>query len=189
MNGKFLLRKSSLAIVCFFLFSSLAYAKPLDKAHLSNEITYTLKEVGLYSKDMHNLLMGTAAAETDFGQCPTMNRGPDLGVFQIEKSTHDDIWENWLSAKPVLTKKLKSVMWPAVPKVVQLKFNMRYQIAMAAIHYDRAHYVTKCLDRKKFTSKSDYIWWLAYVHKRYYNSFKGKSTTLRYYQKYHEYII
>jgi hypothetical protein len=173
----------------FFLFFNFAYAKALDKVELSKEINYTLKEIGLYSRDMHNLLMGTVASETDMGTCKTMNRGPDYGFFQIEKSNHDDIWDNWLIAKPVLTKKLRSLMWPMTPKIVQLKFNMRYQIAMAAIHYDRANYITKCLERKKFTNRSDYIWWLSYVHKKHYNTKYGKSTTTRFFDKYHEYIL
>lgn len=176
------------ALLILGLMVQIANAKPIDRKYLSNEIKATLKDTGLYSRDVHNLLMGTAATETDFGQCKTMNSGKDLGLLQIEISTHDDIWENWLPGNSKHMKLVRSVMWPVVPKKTQLKHNLKYQIMIAAIHYHRAHFQHKCLDRKKFSNDTEYIWWMAWVYKKFYNTVHGKGTTSRFFDKYHEYV-
>ena len=180
MNGKFLLRRSSLLLVgCFFLFLTSAYAADYQK-----EIKHALKETGLYSHDMYYLLLGTAATESDFGKITKQVNGPALGIFQIEPATHQDIWKNYLAYKPKLTERVLRTKWKWIPWQTQLRYNVKYQTVMAAVHYQRA------LERLNYRLPSHKKpWSLAWFYKLTFNSYKGKGTTIRFYQKYKEYVI
>ncbi len=176
-------------VTMFLNISSALATKHLDKEFLRKEIFLTLKGTGLYTRDIHNLLLGTAASESDFGFLNKQVKGPAVGIFQMEPATHNDIWEHWIGQKPKLKKHVEATMWKNVPKIVQLRYNLNYQIIMAAVHYHRINSVTKCLDHKKFKDQKDYKWWLAWVHKKVYNTKLGKSTTTRYFEKYNEYVF
>ena len=56
----------------------------------------------LYSEAAVELLMGTAAQESDLGYNLVQVGGPALGIYQIEPATHDSIWENYLKYRPDL---------------------------------------------------------------------------------------
>lgn len=57
-----------------------------------------LEEMGLWSPVAENLLLGTAAQESSLGfSLRQIGGGPALGIYQIEPSTHDDLWKNWLA--------------------------------------------------------------------------------------------
>lgn len=50
---------------------------------------------GANSKAAVNLLLLTALAESGLRKLKQV-KGPALGVYQIEPSTHKDLWDNWL---------------------------------------------------------------------------------------------
>jgi hypothetical protein len=69
----------------------------------------TLEALDLWSQAAENLVIGTAAQESHLtyidqkepaGRRPRI--GPGLGLWQMEAATHDDIWHNWLTAKPAI---------------------------------------------------------------------------------------
>ena len=175
-------------LLIFGLLANIAQAKPMDRTVLSKEIRETLSEANMYTTDMHKLLLGTIASESDFGSLNKQRGGPALGIGQMEPSTHNDIWSNYLSYKPQLRSKVINSMWFGVPKLTQLRYNRKYQILMYTVQYQRAHSVNKCLDHPKFKTKNDEIWYFAWLHKKVFNTAAGKSTTKRFFEKYHEYV-
>ena len=55
----------------------------------------TLREMGLWSQDAEDLLIGTAAHESNgFQAIHQYGDGPALSMYQIEPVTHDDLWVN-----------------------------------------------------------------------------------------------
>lgn len=58
-----------------------------DREQFEALIEDTLKEHKLYSPAAVQLLLGTAAQESDFGTYLRQIRGPALGVFQMEPAT------------------------------------------------------------------------------------------------------
>lgn len=52
-----------------------------------------LEVLGLWSQAAENLLIGTAAHESNgFRAIHQYGRGPALSIYQIEPATHDDLW-------------------------------------------------------------------------------------------------
>lgn len=96
----------------------------------------TLEKIGLWSPAAEELLMFTAAHESDMGtylvQVPN---GPALGIYQMEPRTHDDIWKNYLHHHVDLQKKVYSVVMFA--QANELIYNHAYATAMARVHYLR----------------------------------------------------
>ena len=71
----------------------------INKDQFRDLIRRTLKDITLYSEDAVDLLMMTAAAESNLGEYLRQINGPALGAFQMEPGTHDDIWKNYLNPK------------------------------------------------------------------------------------------
>lgn len=62
----------------------------MDKAQLRGLITHVLKKYDLYSVDAVELLMLTAATESNLGYyLKQVGGGPALGIFQCEPNTYD----------------------------------------------------------------------------------------------------
>lgn len=56
----------------------------------------TLSAINVSSRDWAALLLGTAIAESGLSYRTQIGGGPGLGVYQVERRTHRDNWENWL---------------------------------------------------------------------------------------------
>lgn len=89
------------------------------------------------------LLLGTALVETRLGHIDQVDRdlfnpGPAFGIFQMERATHDDIWQNYLQFQPdIRTKVIAScAVWPE--RHLQLMGNMSYAAIMCRLKYRRA---------------------------------------------------
>ncbi|MCB0078826.1 MAG: hypothetical protein KDD73_15550 [Anaerolineales bacterium] len=55
----------------------------------------TLDALGLWSQAAENLLIGTAAHESNgFQAIHQYGKGPALSMYQIEPATHNDLWEH-----------------------------------------------------------------------------------------------
>jgi hypothetical protein len=68
-----------------------------DKKQFRDLIQRTLQDLGMHSESAVNLLLGTAAQESQFGTYfRQIGGGPALGVFQMEPDTEIDIWDNYL---------------------------------------------------------------------------------------------
>lgn len=84
-----------------------------------------------------DLLMGTAAQESDCGTYLRQIRGPALGVWQMEPATvHDHLL--WLSGRVDLNRKIEQLTAPLPLWPDQLVTNLMLACAMARIHYWRA---------------------------------------------------
>lgn len=97
-----------------------------------------------YSPAAENLLVGTALVESKLTWLRQRGAGPARGVFQVEPTTHDDIWENYLAFRPELASRVRSLAsqrWP-VPghgdRHAELETNMAYACAIARVRYRRS---------------------------------------------------
>lgn len=84
------------------------------------------------------LLLGTAAQESAllrYRQYPT---GSGNGFYQIEAGTHDDLFTNFLNARPALRDSVLRFAVPNRDRVQQLQTNLAYATAIARLIYWRA---------------------------------------------------
>jgi hypothetical protein len=153
----------------------------MDKNQLRNLIHIVLGEIGLYSEDAVELLMLTAATESNLGYYITQKGGgPAQGIFQMEPATEEDIWTNYLEYKPKIRDAILEVFPANNALLDEMEINLGYQIAMARIHYLR---VSEKLPSKKDTHAMALYW------KRYYNTYLGKGTTEKAIGKYERYCL
>ena len=97
----------------------------------------TLQQIGLWSVAAEELLLGTALIESNLIHRRQMG-GPARGFFQMERATHDDIWENFLKHRPQLARRIKDLLTSERDdKLVELEVNDKYACAMARAHYLR----------------------------------------------------
>lgn len=94
--------------------------------------------------DAEEILLYTAFHESGgFRWRRQLSGGPALGVYQMEPSTHDDIWLNFLSSREDLDSALRDLFTPADGHIDSslLELDDGYATAMARIHYLRARQV------------------------------------------------
>lgn len=116
------------------------------------------------------LLMLTAATESKLGTYYKQIGGPALGIMQMEPTTAQDIYDNFLR----FPRNLDLLLWVEDFKGSQsiknaLKYNLAYQIAMARIHYWR---VKSPLPKNEVEA-------LALYWKAYYNTNLGRGTLVK----------
>jgi len=97
-------------------------------------IVPTLKGIGLYSEAAVELLVGTAAHESHGGHWLKQKRGPAQGIYQQEKATLVDMWENWIRFHPGLRDRLNLTY----PDPERLQWDLRYATLWARLQYFRA---------------------------------------------------
>ncbi len=131
-----------------------------------NIIRPVLKELGYYSKEAENLLVGTACAESLCGQYRRqLGGGPAFGIYQMEKATAYDILQNYLTYRMDLKKKVIR-FWDNTKSLEQnLETNDEFATAMCRVHYLR---VPAAIPKRK-KEMGDY--W-----KEYYNTKYGKGS-------------
>ncbi len=131
------------------------------------------------STDAIDLLFGTACVESDCGYFIKQLNGPARGIFQMERTTHDDIWRNYINYR----QELKTFMREELPQAAQdskfdnLEYNLRYAIMMARLHYYR---VPAPIPKSSLEMQAQY--W-----KDYYNTPDGKGSEADYLQKWKQY--
>lgn len=152
----------------------------MKKNELSKLITGVLHGIGLFSSDARELLMGTCAQESALGKYRRqIGGGPALGIFQMEPATFHDIVKNYLNHKPELKAKVLEVSGlKELDDPEELVFNDRLAVCMARVHYLRVS--------EKIPS--DLNGWAEY-YKKYYNTYKGRATTLEFKMNYKKYCI
>ena len=125
----------------------------------------TLVHLDLWSKSAEVLLLGTALVESNLRWLKQKRGGPGLGIFQIEKVTHDDIWKSYLNKLTKATLKAK-VTWlvSRTPLEEQLIHNLAYATAIARVIYWR---------KPEAMPEVDDIAGLAKYWKDHYNTYLG----------------
>jgi len=142
-----------------------------------------LKDLDLWSLVAENLLLGTAAQESHMGtyldQANPTIEGPAFGIFQIEKDTHDDIWENYLAYNEDYARVVRRYSLPTF-SYRQLAGNLYYAVAIARIHYRRV--------KEPLPSSPTDVKALARYWKRFYNTPLGKGTVEEFELNYKEFV-
>lgn len=141
----------------------------------------TLEYLGLWSPEAEDLLLGTAAQESHMGHYLHQVRGPAVGIYQMEPTTHQDIWEHYLSGKADLGSKVRSLAayrWKTsfIP-TTEMHVNLAYATAMA-----RAFYL-----RKPGAIPKDLAGWAAYW-KQHWNTHLGAGTEEQFVENYRRFV-
>ena len=154
----------------------------IEKEQLRTLIDSTLVELHKktqgkvpYSDTAVELLMMTAAHESKLGTYLEQMNGPALGIFQMEPVTEEDIWDNYLHYREGLEEAVETF---TLGDHGELKWNLKYAIVMARIHYYR---VPQALP-KGFKELAEYA-------KEHYNTNEGKATSDKYLEDYYKYAI
>ena len=134
----------------------------------------TLEQIGLYSTSAVELVLGTAIQESRITYLTQIDGDDDpynraMGLFQMEGSTHDDIWINFLRYRGDLSEKIKAICPSS--KSEDLIGNLSYACAMCRIHYRR--------DRNALPKAGD-LEGQAATWKRFYNTHLGRGTEEEY---------
>ena len=153
-----------------------------------------MKDVGLHSDAATQLLLATAAQESGFGTyIKQLGKGPALGVFEVEKATHDDLWKNNLRYKKPLAEKIldyvparfdglpNGVMkeFAPIPDASVMVWNLAYAILMARVHYLRV--------KEAIPGEGDIEGMWKY-YKKYFNTPQGAATKEEFMQNYQKYV-
>jgi hypothetical protein len=126
-----------------------------------------LIDLVMYSEDAEELLMFTCAAESNGGQYLKQIKGPALGIYQMEPSTYNDIWQNYIKEKTNVALVLLSNFEAArMPSEDRLIYDLRFATAMARLHYARIP--------EKLPGHLDVVGIWEY-YKKYYNTAAGSA--------------
>lgn len=150
----------------------------MNKTQLKSLIERKLKEIDLYSFEAVNLLLGTAAQESQMGHfIRQLFAGPALGIFQMEPATFNDHL-TYLARNPKLKEKIIKASGVTELTAEQLEWNIALAICMARVHYYR-----------KPTFIPTTIEGMAVYWKRYYNTHLGKGTEAEFIINYKKYVL
>ena len=140
-------------------------------------IRSTLKYLGLHSYAAEELLVGTAAAESQGGRfLHQVGGGPAVGIYQVEPATHDDIWENYLRYATGLADAVRTMCNTC--EADNMAGNLYYATAMARLHYYR---VPTLLPPANDVNELARYW------KQHYNTPQGKGTVRGFVDAYKRY--
>jgi hypothetical protein len=133
----------------------------------------TLKQIGMYSQEAEDLLLGTAMAESRLTWLAQKGNGPALGVYQIEPPTLDDVWRRYAAGRPDIRRRVEPLIADSPNLDEQLQTNLAFATAIARLKYwmDPAP-----LPSPHDYDHSSYVFALGEVWKRQYNTSEGDGT-------------
>lgn len=133
-----------------------------------------------YSEEAVTLMLGTAAQESRFHYIDqtTPGPGPAYGLFQVERTTEQWLWDSYINKTPSLKAKVESLLadWPN-DRMTQMHCNLAYSVAIARIRYR--------VVKAPIPTTLDGI---AKYYKKYYNTYKGKATPAEFLSNYKRYV-
>lgn len=141
----------------------------------------TLERMGpkFNSPDAVHLLLGTALHESRLTYLRQLPGGPALGLYQIEPTTINDIYENFLSYNADLEAIVHNLM-NGMGRAFQAVTNLAYSTALARLVYYRIS--EKLPDWQNSAQVASY--W-----KRHYNTTKGAGRIQDFEQTYRELVL
>ncbi len=150
----------------------------MDYKHLTEVIIQpVLKHMGLYSLAAERLVLYTACQESHLKWLKQLGmkgigEGSNLalGIYQMERNTHDDCWLNFLNHKKDLAKAVRHFEIEGLyddDNFLEMAGNLYYATAMCRIKYFRV--------KEKLPAADDLVG-LARYWKRYYNTYLGAGT-------------
>lgn len=133
-----------------------------------------------YSAAAENLLMGTAATESNMGryirQYPT---GPACGIFQIEPATAESIMANFVKFRPAFADAVEHFS-TGEPLAQQIVTNLSLQVVLARlVYYPKTQPLPDATD----------LHGLGAYWKAHYNSLLGKGTAQKFVDDYARYVL
>lgn len=144
-----------------------------------------------YSESAEDLLMMTAAHESRLGtylrQVGVEDGKGAYGIYQIEKATEDDVFDNFLHFRKGLYFKVDSMLEVYIPETEPLVTDLAYATAIARLIYYRDKEPLPV--RKKYATQDDYLFALAQFAKRVFNTYKGKAEVSDYFLAYKELVL
>jgi hypothetical protein len=131
----------------------------------------SLNALGIWSQARETLVLGTGAHESHYQYFQQVGGGPALGWWQCEPATHQDIWKNYLSFRPVLAQPLNQLRNGETSAMALLRYPL-YAAALCGLHYMRrlGGQTLPPLDSAELQAAA----W-----KTHYNSAKGRGTALQ----------
>ena len=145
-----------------------------------NIVKPVLIQTGTYSPAAVNLILGTAAQESQMGRYVRQVGGPALSIYQIEPKTHESLWHDYLRHKPELARRVRRFMVGAEPSNNQLVWNLGYATIMCRVFYLRV---------PEPLPASDDIDGMARYWKTHYNTSLGKGTVEGFIRNYVRYVL
>lgn len=92
---------------------------------------------GMCTPEAIDLIMGTAAVESDFEYWEQLNGGPAVSLLQIEPDTAQDNYDNFIDARPDLKAIVDRYCSPGLSLRDNLLKNPGYAVAHARVWYWR----------------------------------------------------
>lgn len=122
------------------------------------------EDLGMYSKDVEDLIIATGNAESGF-RALEQNKGPAVGFFQIEPDTIDDVLDNYARYRPTVMQVLLEYGMIQGEEHFSVMSNIALQVAFCRLCYRRVPdpIPNNLNDMAKY--------W-----KKFYNTEKGKGT-------------
>lgn len=143
-------------------------------------IVPSLNLLRMYSVEAVELLMFTAAVESQGGTYLKQIKGPALGIYQMEPRTYNDIWTNFLRNRTdVLYILSANFLVPKMPDENRLIYDLYYATAMCRIFYLR------CPSNLPNKDDPESLW---EYYKNYYNTPAGKAKKEKSIQSYLDYV-
>ena len=150
---------------------------------LREVIKPTLEYLQVGSAGAEALLLGTAAHESLMGTYLVQERGPALGIYQMEPRTHEDLWNNWMIQphRRGLAARIRRLVRAEEirPNPRWMVNDLKYATALARAHYLR---VPAPLPR------AGDIEGLAAYWKKHYNTKEGAGTEAQFLRHYTQYV-
>ena len=138
-----------------------------------------LTRLDMYSLAAEQLVMATAAQESDLIHLRQHGDGPARGLWQMEENTYYDIWENYLIYREDIQHRVRQMRgsFPHGPDA--LTGNLFYACAMCRVHYYR---------RPQKLPAAGNVKGLARYWKQHYNTPRGRGTVDEFIATYNDLI-
>jgi hypothetical protein len=98
-----------------------------------------LKSLNLWSDNAEELLVATAAHESKGGYYLAQEKGPALGIYQMEPATYNDLWNNYLRFNSDVVAALLRLDYTRTDPTV-MTYDLGYATAMCRLQYRRVPY-------------------------------------------------
>jgi hypothetical protein len=141
---------------------------------LSMVIRPALSKVNLWSPSAEELVLGTAIVESSLTYLRQWSDGPALGLWQVEPSTQNDLYTNFLNYRPELGSQLMELRAPNLSMDENLATNLMYGAAVCRLCYYR---------KPDALPEAGDIEGQAAFWKQHYNTPLGKGTVTKYVYK------
>ena len=144
----------------------------------------TLIALGLWSPGATQLLLGTAAQETQLGKYLIQQkigfRG-GIGIFQMQSPAFMSTWDKMVTPNLVMRNRLKLLLgYESRPVADRMASDLLLATAMCRLYYAA---ITTALPQ------ADDVTGMANYYKTYYNTAIGKSTTQEFVRNYEIYVL